>query len=411
MREMLSWNVALRLFKEHPNKSFTLRELTKKLGLHSSQERKLKALLKTLVRQKSILRLKKIRFRYSPTDRELRAQTSSDHKKFLTNQKPSNLIRGRLVVHPDGYGFVIPDAPPKGFDQDIYISPRSMGSAMHGDGVNVLRLSSRSTDRIKGRIVGVVNRVQKTVVGEFRRASPENFILPFEQRLPRVVIPRGKEVPSDQRLLRSRDRQFERELGSKRKENFLSNACSVGELEGMIVDVELIQFPSSRTLPRGRVIQILGRREDFGVDVEIMIRKHHLPHRFPVEVLEEANGFSEHINTKDRLGRRDFRDLPIVTIDGETAKDFDDAVYVERLKSKGYRLDIHIADVGHYVYPGTFVDQEARLRGTSVYFPDRAVPMLPLEFSNGICSLNPNVDRLVLSVSMEIDGEGAVLSL
>ena len=408
MREAPSWNVVLNLFQKHPDKAFTLRELTGKLGLRSSQGRGLKGLLKALVHQKSVLRLKKSRYRYAPPGKELRARAPSDRKKSPPAQPRSDLIRGRLVTHRDGYGFVIPDAPLKDSDQDIYIGARSMGSAMHGDRVEVVRSSPGSTGRVQGKIVEVVDRFQKTVVGEFRQGHPENFVFPFEQRLPRITIPRGKELPSEETSPPSRDRQFGGESEGKGKRASLSRPRSVAELEGMVVDVELTQFPRSGTAPRGRVVQVLGRREDFGVDVEIMIRKHHLPHRFGAETLEEVEKISGRINPEDRGGRKDFRDLPIVTIDGETAKDFDDAVYVERLGEKRYRLDVHVADVGHYVRPGTAVDREARLRGTSVYFPDRAVPMLPLELSNGICSLNPKVDRLVLSASMEIDAEGTI---
>ena len=181
------------------------------------------------------------------------------------------------------------------------------------------------------------------------------------------------------------------------------------DLEGLVVDVELTSYPRPAALPRGRVVEILGRREDFGVDVEIVIRKFHLPHRFPPEVLAEAGAAPQYIPERDREGRRDFRGLPIVTIDGETAKDFDDAVLVERRANGNYLLHVHIADVAHYVRPGTALDREARLRGTSVYFPDRAVPMLPLELSNGICSLNPHVDRLVMSALMEIDPQGRIV--
>ena len=176
-----------------------------------------------------------------------------------------------------------------------------------------------------------------------------------------------------------------------------------------MVDVEITSYPRPAALPRGRVVEILGRREDFGVDVEIIIRKFHLPHRFPAEVLAEAGAAPQYISERDREGRRDFRGLPIVTIDGETAKDFDDAVLVERRANGNYLLHVHIADVAHYVRPGTALDREARLRGTSVYFPDRAVPMLPLELSNGICSLNPHVDRLVMSALMEIDPQGQIV--
>ena len=181
------------------------------------------------------------------------------------------------------------------------------------------------------------------------------------------------------------------------------------DLEGLVVDVEITSYPRPAALPRGRVVEILGRREDFGVDVEIIIRKFHLPHRFPPEVLAEAGAAPQYIPERDREGRRDFRGLPIVTIDGETAKDFDDAVLVERRANGNYLLHVHIADVAHYVRPGTALDREARLRGTSVYFPDRAVPMLPLELSNGICSLNPHVDRLVMSALMEIDPQGQIV--
>ena len=184
---------------------------------------------------------------------------------------------------------------------------------------------------------------------------------------------------------------------------------SARDLDELIVDVEITNYPRPAALPRGRVIEVLGRRDEFGVDVEIMIRKFHLPHRFPADVLAEASAAPQYIPERDREARRDFRGLPIVTIDGETAKDFDDAVYVERLAWGNYLLHVHIADVAHYVRPGSALDREARLRGTSVYFPDRAVPMLPLELSNGICSLNPHVDRLVMSALLEIDPEGRLV--
>src|SRR6202007_733421 len=158
--------------------------------------------------------------------------------------------------------------------------------------------------------------------------------------------------------------------------------------------------------PAGRVIEILGRPGDIGVDVEIIIRKHHLPNIFPDEVQSEARATQKQVAESDLAGRRDFRHLPIVTIDGETARDFDDAVHVTALPNGHYELQVHIADVAHYVARGSGLDREARLRGTSVYFPNRAVPMLPEELSNGICSLNPKVDRLVMSAIMEIDASG-----
>ena len=184
-------------------------------------------------------------------------------------------------------------------------------------------------------------------------------------------------------------------------------------LEGMAVDVEITEFPQPGRPARGRVIEVLGPPDAFGVDVEIVIRKHHLPHVFPTGVLAEAAASAElTVKTLDetgRLRRRDFRGLPIVTIDGETARDFDDAVLVRELANGNWELQVHIADVSHYVRPGTDLDLEARLRGTSIYFPDRAIPMLPPTLSSGMCSLRPNEDRLVESCVMEIDASGEVV--
>ncbi len=171
----------------------------------------------------------------------------------------------------------------------------------------------------------------------------------------------------------------------------------------------MLEFPEDGEHAIGRVIEILGNPDDFGVDVEIVIRKHHLPHQFPPEVVEQAQAFRMSIPAGEMSGRQDFRGIDIVTIDGETARDFDDAVWVDRLANGNYALHVHIADVSHYVRPGTPIDAEARLRGTSVYFPDRAVPMLPLELSTDICSLEPGVDRLVLSALLEIDHQGDVV--
>ena len=185
---------------------------------------------------------------------------------------------------------------------------------------------------------------------------------------------------------------------------------SYDDLEGMIVDVEIVDWPTATQSPRGRVVEILGREDDFGVDVEIVIRKYHLPHRFPADVIAEAQDIPGVIPAAELKQRRDFRQLPIVTIDGETARDFDDAVTARKLPNGNFELQVHIADVAHYVQPETPLDAEAKVRGTSVYFPDRAVPMLPVELSTDICSLRPKVDRLVLSCIMEIDHQGEVVS-
>ncbi|HZV60404.1 MAG TPA: RNB domain-containing ribonuclease, partial [Candidatus Eremiobacteraceae bacterium] len=184
----------------------------------------------------------------------------------------------------------------------------------------------------------------------------------------------------------------------------------IPELDGAVVNVEVLRYPRGGLPATGRVIEILGRPGDLGVDTEIIIRKHHLPHTFSAEVLQEAEKLAQPVTATDHPGREDFRHLPIVTIDGETARDFDDAVYVERRTDGGWALQVHIADVAHYVRPDSALDQEARLRGTSVYFIDRAVPMLPEALSNGMCSLKPREDRLVMSAILQLDTGGRVQS-
>ncbi|MGH9578574.1 MAG: ribonuclease R family protein, partial [Terriglobales bacterium] len=231
-----------------------------------------------------------------------------------------------------------------------------------------------------------------------------------------VLIPRGMEWPEehfnaeiaeDAEKPRKKQKTIHtphRVLGKEAK-----HSADLADLEGVVVDVEITEWPTATHNPRGRVLEILGRENDFGVDVEIIIRKYHLPHRFPEEVLEEARSIGSAIPAGEVRRRRDYRHLPIVTIDGETARDFDDAVLVHKLPGGHFELQVHIADVAHYVRPGTSLDAEARLRGTSVYFPDRAVPMLPMELSTDLCSLRPREDRLVMSCVLELDHQGDVL--
>ena len=208
---------------------------------------------------------------------------------------------------------------------------------------------------------------------------------------------------SEKRPARKKAAERDRVLGTEARRR------EWDDLEGLVVEVEITEWPSPTQNPRGRVVEILGYEDDFGVDVEIVIRKYHLPHRFPVEVLQEAQQFEPIIPSRELRHRRDYRGLPIVTIDGETARDFDDAVTVRRLSNGNFELQVHIADVAHYVRESSSIDLEARLRGTSVYFPDRAVPMLPIELSTDLCSLRPQVDRMVLSCVMEIDHQGEIV--
>jgi ribonuclease R len=308
-----------------------------------------------------------------------------------------NLVSGRIVAHRDGYAFLVPDSPMPRVEGDLFIGRDGLGDAMHGDRV-LARIERRRADgRAEGRVVQIVRREHPSIVGLFRYGPHGNVVLPYDVRiLHEVIIPPGAELTPE--LLREKAREAASGGGAAP-----NSRTRYAELDGAVVNVELTRFPKGGLAPAGRVIEILGRPGDIGVDVEIIIRKHHLPNIFPDEVQSEARAAQKQVAESDLAGRRDFRHLPIVTIDGETARDFDDAVHVTALPNGHYELQVHIADVAHYVARGSGLDREARLRGTSVYFPNRAVPMLPEELSNGICSLNPKVDRLVMSVVMELD--------
>jgi ribonuclease R len=314
-----------------------------------------------------------------------------------------NEIKGRLVVHHDGYGFVVPDPPVEWLDRDVFIPRDGIEDAMHGDTVlaKIQRVSgSGDSQRAEGHIVRVLARAHPTVVGLFRYGTRGNTVAPYDARMQHAIeIPPGMELTQGLAKKLGFSGADERSLKGRR-------IPRLPELDGAVVNVEVVRYPRGGAAPTGRVIEILGRPGEIGVDTEIIIRKHHLPHVFPPEVMREAEQRARPVQEPELAGREDFRHLPIVTIDGETARDFDDAVYVERRADGGWHLQVHIADVAHYVRTLTEVDAEARLRGTSVYFPDRAVPMLPEALSNGMCSLKPREDRLVMSALMEFDAAG-----
>jgi ribonuclease R len=320
-----------------------------------------------------------------------------------------NLIAGRLDLHRDGYGFVRPNArQTSGVTDDIFVPPNEINGAMQGDQVLVEMEPPRADGKLSGRIARVLERRNPTVVGTFHYSRgeryPLNVVIPFDERMTQhIVIPEGEEVvassetgPTPHRVLGAEAKAPPKNQGPER-------------LEGLIVDVEIVSWPTPFKPPVGRVIEVLGDPDDFGVDVEMMIRKHQLPRVFPENVLKEAREVA-HLDLEEVARRRDFRELPIVTIDGETARDFDDAVLVTERADGGYELQVHIADVAEYVRAGTDLDLEARLRGTSVYFPDRAIPMLPQDLSSDICSLRPGEDRLVLSCVMQLDARGRIES-
>src|SRR5258708_1458895 len=385
----------------------SLSELQGGLKLRKSEQRPLVKILCKLKKRKAIVELTGGRFVLSSRRREnqpSRNQTEESSHPQASSATPHgrNPLSGRLILHQDGYGFVVPDKPMPQLDRDVFIPRDAVGDAMHGDHVliNLGRVSpGPAGQRAEGRIVRVLDRAHPTVVGLFRYGPRGNVVLPYDTRIEhQVELPPGDELTASLReklgVGHAKDAGRARRIGR------------IEELDGAVVNVELMRFPKGGVAPVGRVLEILGKRGDMGVDTETIIRKHHLPHEFSVNVLNEAERRAQPVHATDFAGREDFRKLPIVTIDGETARDFDDAVYVERRADGGWHLQVHIADVAHYVRTATALDNEARLRGTSVYFIDRAVPMLPESLSNGICSLKPQEDRLVMSCLMEFDATG-----
>jgi ribonuclease R len=285
---------------------------------------------------------------------------------------------GRVKVHPDGYGTIFGGTE----KHDIYIDRKSMKGAMNGDLV-VVRVDKRTPsfrklynrDLIVGEVTQVLRRAHKTVVGRFHAHEGEPFVVPFDARIDHDILIN----PGD--TMQARD--------------------------GEMVNVEIERYPDrSSLLATGAVVEVLGMIGEPGVDIEVVIRKLHIPHHFPPEVLREAESVPATVAPEEIAKRVDLRDRNIVTIDSETAKDFDDAIDVVILPNGNFRLGVHIADVAHYVTEGGELDREAFERGTSVYFPGRAVPMLPEVLSNGICSLNPRIERLTFSAEIEIDARG-----
>ncbi|HEX3108295.1 MAG TPA: RNB domain-containing ribonuclease, partial [Thermoanaerobaculia bacterium] len=292
---------------------------------------------------------------------------------------------GAVKVHPDGYGTVF-GGPLEGrkttADPDIYIDRKLMKGAMNGDFI-IVRADKRGAkfkklhgrDLIQGEVIRILKRAHRHVVGRFHDDAAEPYVVPFDFRIDTDVV--------------------------------IEAGATMNARDGEMVNVEIDRYPDrSRSYATGRIVETLGFIGEPGVDIEVVIRKFHIPHLFPAEVIAHAESISTEVPAEESAKRADYREHNIVTIDGETAKDFDDAVEVARLPNGNFLLGVHIADVAHYVTENSALDREAFERGTSVYFPGRAVPMLPERLSNGICSLNPRVDRLTFSCEIEIDPRG-----
>jgi ribonuclease R len=409
------------------------KQLVRELGLGGGRERRL--LLEQLARMTARGDLIKLDTEQWGLPSAAPEKTARPPKTADANTAPARatrdrLVAGRLDLHRDGYGFVRPNGSANR-DDDLFIPPNELNGAMQGDEVLVDEAPLGRDGRRSGRIARVLTRRNPTVVGVFHYARPHrgggewpvtngNYVTPLDERMAgspgggAVLIPDGSELAAILNDSPHRVMGEEAQVQQAHWSSLLSGEVDPHRaLEGLAVDVEITDFPTPGRPARGRIIEVLGPPDAFGVDVEIVIRKHHLPHRFPANVLAEATASAAHtvatLSAAEAGRRRDFRGLPIVTIDGETARDFDDAVLVRSLANGNWELQVHIADVSYYVCPGTALDLEARLRGTSVYFPDRAIPMLPPELSSGMCSLRPDEDRLVQSCVMEIDARGEVL--
>lgn len=286
--------------------------------------------------------------------------------------KEMDLVSGRVQGHRDGFGFLITDDD----GSDVFLPAREMRGIFSQDRVLVQVTGFDRRERREGIVVEVLERNTKTLVGRFYKEGSMAFVDPDDKAITQdIIIPTGEQGKAE---------------------------------HGNYVVAEIITQPHKRRQPTGRVLEILGDHLTPGVEVELSIRSHDLPFEWPSSVLREAEKFSEKLTASDIRGREDFRDLPFVTIDGADARDFDDAVYCEPRKQGGWKLYVAIADVSHYVKPNSALDQEAIERGNSVYFPSRVIPMLPEVLSNGLCSLKPKVDRLVLVCEMNVSEKGLV---
>jgi ribonuclease R len=343
----------LDLLSSH-GRPLSVREVARRLDLDGPGRRELKKSLRGLIEEGAVVKIRGAR---------------------VGLPSRMNLVVGRLQCSPSGYGFVIPEVAREG-GSDVFVSATSQRDALHGDRV-VARLERQTSKGPEGRIIRVLERAQQRVVGRYE--SDGRF--------------GGHLVPFDRRVL---------------QEFFIPAGEEAGAESGQMVTAEITHPPTATRNPIGRVVEVLGRLTDPGVDMKVVMAKYSLPDAFPAEVEEEAERAARPPGLGEIEGRTDFRDWPTVTIDPESARDHDDAVSIERRDGGGWRLAVHIADVAHYVREGGPLDQEAYLRGTSVYFPDRVVPMLPHALSSDVCSLVEGKDRLTQSVVLEIDSEGRV---
>ncbi len=306
---------------------------------------------------------------------EREGQIIQNRKGALCIADKLDLIAGVVQGHPDGFGFLIPDDKSKCNGEDLFLSAKEMSQVMHGDRAMVRMAGLDRRGRPEGKIVEVLEHRTQRLVGRVLQTSGVTIVAAEDKRINLDIL-----IP------------YHLDMGAK---------------AGQVVMVELTSQPSLHAQPMGKVVEILGNYADSGMEIEIALRKHNLPHEFSAEAVKLAESYPKLVQSADYKNRIDCRELPLITIDGETARDFDDAVYAEP-QGKGWRLVVAIADVSFYVRPGDALDKGAFERGNSVYFPRRVIPMLPEALSNGLCSLNPDVERLCMICDMQVDGLGVV---
>src|SRR5881394_3202844 len=349
-------------------------DIARKLGLTASERVALRKTLRELERAGQIARIRKNRY-VLPAE--------------------ADLVAGKLSIHQVGYGFLTPETPG---GPDVFIAAENTGTAMHGDRV-VVRIShdaphGRIKGRREGRVIRILERAHDTIVGTLQQSRNFYYVVPDDPRFVHDIYVRP--------ITAVYDRRGPEDLKEDQRSQ---TAAAVGDK----VVVRLEAWESRHVNPEGEIIEVLGPATAPGIDMLSIIRKFHLPAEFPKDVLNQAERISEEIGSRQIEGREDLREEFIVTIDPDDARDFDDAIHVDKTKS-GWWLGVHIADVAAYVEPGSALDREARRRGNSVYLPDRVIPMLPERLSNGVCSLNPGVDRLTHSVFIQFDKNGVAKS-
>ncbi|WP_297436449.1 ribonuclease R [uncultured Clostridium sp.] len=345
----------LSLMQEEAYRPMDIQDLVKIFGISTKEYKTFKKIIRGMVVEGLVMR---------------------DSKEKLGLATRMGMVAGKIQIHQKGYGFVLPDEEGR---KDVFIPKSNMGSAMNGDKV-LARILKEDNDgkKCEGEIAQITERALNVIIGRYEDSKNFGFV-----------------IPDDKRML---------------KDIFVSKKDRHKAESGDIVQVEITRWPQEGKKPEGKIVEVLGRKGDSGLDIISVIKRYALPEEFPEEVLEAADEITEDIPETEINRRTDFRDLRMVTIDGEDAKDLDDAVSIERLDGGLYRLGVHIADVTHYVREGSPLDEEALKRATSVYLVDRVIPMLPRKLSNGICSLNPQVDRLTLSCMMTLNENGKVIN-